>query len=236
MLFLNRKGNTRSASYLFASLLVVLIFGLAWSGGGIKASAIQEIPIAVLGVGLILGWKESVFYAAGATVACIGLVVIEYLGLLPVSKVVVTPLSVLANSTMQMGLLVLLHTLIVGNLNKALREAKNEVARRTKAEEALHESDRRYKLIADNTADLIWMRDMNLRPLYVSPSVTRITGYTVEEALNLSLVDLMTPESLERALKTFKDVMSLEKEGMGDPKAVHTSNWNKSVKTVQRCG
>ncbi len=112
--------------------------------------------------------------------------------------------------------------LIVGNLDKALREAKDEVARRTKAEDALHESDWKYKLIADNTADTIWMRDMNLRLLYVNPSVVRMSGYTVEEALNLSLADAMTPESLERALKSFKEVISLETEGKGDPKAVHT--------------
>ena len=55
LLFLNRKRMTRVASYLFASLLIVLIFGLAWSVGGIKAAAIQEIPIVVLAVGLVLG-------------------------------------------------------------------------------------------------------------------------------------------------------------------------------------
>ena len=222
LLFLNRKGNTRAASYLLASFLVVLIFGLAWSGGGIMAPAIQEIPIVVLAVGLILGWKKGVLYAAGTTAACIGLVVVEYFGFLPVRTVIPSSLSVLANSTMQVGLLVLLQSLIVGNLDKALREAKDEVTRRIKAEEALHESDWKYKLIADNTADTIWMRDMNLRLLYVNPSVARMSGYTVEEALNLGLADAMTPESLERALKTFKEVMSLETEGKGDPKAVHT--------------
>ena len=111
LLFLNRKGNTRAASYLLASFLVVLIFGLAWSGGGIMAPAIQEIPIVVLAVGLILGWKKGVLYAAGTTAACIGLVVVEYFGFLPVSTVIPSSFSVLANSTMQVGLLVLLQVL-----------------------------------------------------------------------------------------------------------------------------
>ena len=180
LLFLNKKGNPRTATYLFAGLLIVLIFGLAWSGGGIRAFSIQEVPV-VLGVGLILGWKEGVFTAAGAMAACIGLVVAEYCGFLPVSKVVPTSLSVFANSTMQLGLLVLLQYLIVGNLNKALREAKEEVTRRTKAEETLRESEERMKAIVEGTPHLFfYTQDAQANTTYTSPTVEQITGYKVD--------------------------------------------------------
>ncbi len=222
LLFLNGKGKTQLASYLFSAFIVLLIFSLAWSAGGIKAPAIQEIPVVVLAVGLMLGWKKGLLYAGGNVAACAGLVVLEHLGYLPVSKIVPTAASTLANLIMQLGLLTLLQYLIVGNIDRALREAKKELALRTKAEESLRESERKYKLIADNTVDIIWMRDMDLRPLYVSPSVTKLLGYTVDEALNLSLADILTPESLERGLKEYREVVSLESKGAGDQNAVRT--------------
>lgn len=37
-----------------------------------------------------------------------------------------------------------------------------------------------YRLVAENVADVVWTVDMNLRPTYVSPSVTRVLGYDSE--------------------------------------------------------
>jgi PAS domain S-box-containing protein len=193
LLFLNRKRMTRVASYLFANLLIVLIFGLAWSGGGIKAAAIQGIPIVVLAVGLVLGWKEGAFYAAGTTVACIGLVVVESLGFLPVSKVVPTSLSVLANSTMQVGLLVLLQYLIVGNLNKALREAKDEVALRKQAEEALKTSESKLRAVLDNTHDAIGVHINGVWEM-CNPAALRLFGISSpQELLGTSILEVIVP-------------------------------------------
>ena len=38
-------------------------------------------------------------------------------------------------------------------------------------------------MIAENTADIIWTMDFNLNFTYISPSVTQVRGYTVEEAM-----------------------------------------------------
>ena len=181
LLFLNSRRRTALASYLFANLLLVLIFGLAWTGGGIKAPAMQESPIVVLAVGLILGWKNSVLYAAVSVAASAGLVGIEYLGLLPASAVVPTSLSMLANLTMQIGLLVLLQYLIVGRLDKALRASKEEVVRRTKVDEALRSSEERMRAIVEGTPHLFFFtQDVDANTTYVSPTVEQITGYTVD--------------------------------------------------------
>ena len=83
--------------------------------------------------------------------------------------------------------------------------------------EELRESEEKYRLIAENTADLIVATDMNLRFTYISPSIMRTHGYTVEEAMNMTLEQFMTPESMQILLTVFEEEMKLEATGTADP-------------------
>jgi len=76
-------------------------------------------------------------------------------------------------------------------------------------EDELREGERKYRLLAENTTDVIFIQDMERNFKYVSPSVESQFGYTPEEALDMSIKDLMTPDSLERANESFKEFSSL---------------------------
>ncbi len=67
------------------------------------------------------------------------------------------------------------------------------------AAETLRESERRFRLLAENSTDLISRRDADDRLLYVSPASTSLLGYTPEEMLEQSAVDIVIPE--DRAAK-----------------------------------
>ncbi len=82
--------------------------------------------------------------------------------------------------------------------------------RRKLAEEELRRSEEQYRLVTNNASDVIWTMDLNLRFTYFSPSNEKLTGYTTEKALALSLDELLTPESMERALQAFTAQMELE--------------------------
>jgi PAS domain S-box-containing protein len=64
---------------------------------------------------------------------------------------------------------------------------------------ALEDSERMYRLLADNVNDVIWTLDTTLRYTYVSPSVERIRGFRVEEMLNQPLRKFLAPSSVDTA-------------------------------------
>ena len=99
-------------------------------------------------------------------------------------------------------------------INRALEQ---EITGHKLAEEVLRESEEKYRLIAENTADLIIVTDMNLRFTYISPSIMRTHGYTVEEAMNMTLDQFMTPRSLQTLLTLFEEELQLEATGTADP-------------------
>ena len=97
--------------------------------------------------------------------------------------------------------------LVVGGaLQERLSSSLRAVSRQA---EELRASEERYRLLADNMADVLFTQDMDLRITYVSPSVEKLTGYTPDEVRELTMADLLTPDSLTRALETFRHFAAL---------------------------
>ena len=65
----------------------------------------------------------------------------------------------------------------------------SDVTEHKEAEEALHASEKEYRLLADNMLDGIWKTDMDLVFTYVNSAVYRMLGYTPEEWIGTGLSD-----------------------------------------------
>ena len=87
----------------------------------------------------------------------------------------------------------------VRHLDHANLELRQEINERRRMEEALRESEERHRLISEASADIIWVLDVESKRFkYVSPSITRLRGYTQEEALAQPFGSALTPESAKR--------------------------------------
>ncbi len=66
---------------------------------------------------------------------------------------------------------------------------------------AFHElqiKEERYRLIAEHVRDVIWTMKLDGTITYISPAVEAVRGLTVEEAMNQSLHEIITPESIAK--------------------------------------
>jgi PAS domain S-box-containing protein len=95
---------------------------------------------------------------------------------------------------------------------KLLQGTFHDITEHKKTDKKLKESERKYRLLTENTTDVIYIQDMNLSVTYVSPSVEKLSGYTPEELLKLRPENFMTPESFERGVADFKEAITLAAE------------------------
>lgn len=95
--------------------------------------------------------------------------------------------------------------------------ADQDITERKKMEETVLESERNYRLLADNATDVIFIFDLDLKYRYVSPSVKKIRGYSPEEIIGQPVSGSITHESMEYIKKVLQEEMESDKTGTSDP-------------------
>ena len=89
---------------------------------------------------------------------------------------------------------------LVATLKKALD--RQHLAR------ALRESEERYRLIAENINDAIFLMDTQGRLVFANQRASAITGYTTNELIGRPIFSLLTPEGARRVLERLGSAVS----------------------------
>jgi hypothetical protein len=86
-------------------------------------------------------------------------------------------------------------------------------------QKALEESEKRYRLLAENIRDVIWVSDIAFNPLFVTPSVQAMSGYSQEEFLAMPIEGHMSEDSRKRYLRLRRSM----NRALRNNKAIRTS-------------
>jgi PAS domain S-box-containing protein len=73
-----------------------------------------------------------------------------------------------------------------------------DITMRKRAEEALQESEKKYRSLVERVNDWVWEVDTNGLYSYASPRVRELLGYEPDEMIGTSPIDYMAPEESER--------------------------------------
>ncbi len=103
------------------------------------------------------------------------------------------------------------HRQISHELEQGRSYLTQEMAIRRRAQKALAESEKKYRLVAENASDAIWTLDLTtMRLSYISPSVEHILGFTPQEMYNRTLDQILAPASYALAMAVLREELDAE--------------------------
>ncbi len=91
-----------------------------------------------------------------------------------------------------------------------------DITERKLAEETLRQSEDKYRQIADNISDVVWITDAELNTIYISPSIEKLVGEPADDHMSRSLEEKFPPEALNTLMQTIQEEMEIENDPLAD--------------------
>lgn len=199
-----RTGKLRwSAVWTIGMMWILFTVGSSTEGGITSSSFAGSIAMVVF-AGLAYGVNASIFL----TFLSIGVGgVLVYLGhhhLLPAQQLVYSDLNIYSDYVFYIFITGLFTVIAVRRVDKSTRQFEHELQERRAIQDRLLERDKRFRALAGSALDAYWMVDRNGTLLDVNDVMCRMLGYSRDELLQMSIVDIdasQTPGEVEQQLR-----------------------------------
>src|SRR5258708_26883761 len=83
-----------------------------------------------------------------------------------------------------------------------------DITARKRDEEALRDSEERYRKVLENANDIVYTHDLDGNLTSINKAGERVTGYTNDEGLKMNIFDLIAPEQAEKARQMIKQKLT----------------------------
>src|SRR5213593_1534604 len=90
------------------------------------------------------------------------------------------------------------------SLRRQLAELKALDSERKRVEEALRESEERYRMLVEQTYDFVVETSLDGRFLHFSPDYKEVLGYEPDELLGRSIFEHIHPDDMSTAIAEFE--------------------------------
>jgi len=187
LLLLNRRGRVRTAALLLLASLWLLIALFSWTRAGLGMRAAYGYFIVVFIAGMVLGKWQAV---ATAVLCSASTLFVALAGPGPSGA----PYRFWLINSLYLAVVVLLQDLAGRSIRESRDRARRERIDRRLAEDELHKSEERFRVLFESGPVGIVTADESLRIGLANRAFCAMTGYREEELRGVRLLDLSHPD------------------------------------------
>lgn len=204
LLFKGKIALVGIGSVVFGILFVTAAIA---SQGTIRTPSTALYLFVVLIAGILFGVKGILATTLASSLAVAAFIFLENAGMLPQPDYTVT-ITQWITYTFLFGLAGYLTYFAYQTTLVTLKRTQKEIEERKRAEEALRESEVRFRSLFEQTHDAVFILDLDGHHLAVNQRAADMLGYTVDELYKLSVNDISA--ELEQSQQVFARLMAGE--------------------------